>query len=153
MGSDAIELMGTGQTTAHRSGLAKAGKEPGNRAPQSILVVEDDDDVRELVADILEEENFRVFLAANAHAALQILKREPGIDLLFTDILMPGGINGSELAQAAMTLRPELKVLLASGYIGPELLRPVSLLSETTFIRKPYRPRDLVQRIRALLAG
>ena len=87
---------------------------PGN-SPKSILVVEDDQVVRMLTVEVLEELGYRVFEAEDAPQALAILERDQPLDLLMTDISLPG-ISGRQLMTLARRLRPQLPVLFASGY-------------------------------------
>ncbi|HZS82358.1 MAG TPA: response regulator [Stellaceae bacterium] len=117
----------------------------------TILVVEDDDDIRDMVAEILEDYGYRVLCAQNADAALAILRRDRDIDLMFTDIIMPGHLNGVDLAQAALDIQPHLKLLFASGYASQAVLAPLQDRLSSAFISKPYRPRELAARIAALL--
>src|SRR6185437_7121127 len=112
--------------------------------PATILAVEDDADIREFIVEMLEESGYRVLVAPHADAALTILRRERDIDLLFTDIIMPGRLNGVDLAQAALGIRPHLKLLFASGYASPAVLEPLQDRFDHTFISKPYRPRELL---------
>jgi CheY-like chemotaxis protein len=137
-----------------RSGPAlcdAAGRRRGPAGDIAVLVVEDDPDVRELAVDILIDYGFTVLSAANAREALAILDRDRDIDLLFTDIVMPG-MNGVELAAAALRRDPGLKVLLASGYCDPSVLAPLSVELDSAFIGKPYRPHEIAARIRRLFA-
>ena len=85
-------------------------------AAATILVVEDDPDVREMIVGILSDLGYQTLVAANGPEALAILNRDRSVDLLFTDIVMPAGMSGTELAREASRLRPDLKVLLSSGY-------------------------------------
>jgi CheY-like chemotaxis protein len=117
----------------------------------SILVVEDDPDVRDLAVEILKMNGYTVYSAANGAEALGVLRRERDIGLMFTDIIMPGGMNGTQLAQAAMRVRPSLKILFASGYADSSILDPLMLGQGTSFVQKPYRPRDIAARVRTLL--
>jgi CheY-like chemotaxis protein len=117
----------------------------------SILVVEDDPDVRELAVEILEMDGYTVLSAANGAEALGLLRRERDIGLLFTDIVMPGGMNGAQLAEAALREQPALKILFVSGYADRSILDPLVLGHGTSFMQKPYRPRDIAARVRALL--
>jgi CheY-like chemotaxis protein len=118
---------------------------------QTILVVEDDEDVRDLVIELLTELGYEVLTAANGPAALGILRRTADIDLLFTDLVMPGGVSGTELADMATRLRPELKILLTSGYVGHPLMANRPVAETDVFIKKPYRPGMLARKIRGLL--
>jgi CheY-like chemotaxis protein len=119
---------------------------------RTILVVEDDDDVRMLVIEMLCDLGYTVLTASDGPSALDILRQSGRIDLLFTDLVMPGGLSGTELADAAMAMRPTLKVLLTSGYIGHPLLGARPLASTDAFIAKPYRPAKLAQKIRGILS-
>ena len=106
---------------------------------ETILVVEDDDMVRSYVEKELKELGYRVIAARNGPEALEIL-REPGeIDLLFTDVVMPGGMFGPELAKQAAQLRPGLKVLFTSGYTEDPVQPLDGLDGEARILNKPYR--------------
>ncbi len=109
----------------------------------AILLVEDDPEVREIATEALEGSGYQVFAAEDAHQALSILQRGVPIDALFTDVVMPHGVDGVELANQARALRPDLPVLLASGY-ARETLRTLDAAHEDTpFIAKPYRMAEL----------
>ncbi len=123
--------------------------EPG--ATYSILVVEDEDDVREVVSVSLRDQGFEVLSVPNAEVALQILMERIKFDLLFTDIVMPGEIDGFELADRAKRLLPELKVLYATGFAHVSR-RPVEKL-HGKLIQKPYRPDQLASEVRQALEG
>jgi len=117
----------------------------------TVLVVEDDPDVRNITASRLAEFGHRVLEAENAKAALDVLGGRDAIDLLFTDIAMPGGMNGLELARRAVQLRPGIRVLFVSGYTS-------STHTENStpgeFLQKPYRQEDLGRALyRALRRG
>ncbi|WP_089175599.1 PAS domain-containing sensor histidine kinase [Bosea sp. AS-1] len=118
-------------------------------ADECILVVEDDARVRRVVVARLEEEGYRVIQAANAKEALSLVAAHPEIRLLFTDIIMPGGMFGDELAREARLLRPSLKVLFTSGYAEPSLAGRE--LGEGSWLKKPYTARELASRLRGLL--
>jgi PAS domain S-box-containing protein len=116
---------------------------------RAILVVEDDSDVRSVTVARLEEIGYRVYEADGAAAALKILSGELQIDLLFTDVVMPGGMNGIDLARRALELRPALKVLFASGYASTFHTTgnvPGDLL------QKPYRDEDLRRALNRMFA-
>ena len=120
---------------------------------ETILVVEDNDLVRSYVENELKELGYRVIAARNAPEALAIL-REPGeIDLLFTDVVMPGGMFGPELAKQAAKLRPGLEVLFTSGYTEHPLQPPDGLDGEARILNKPYRRTDLALMLRTVLKG
>jgi CheY-like chemotaxis protein len=127
-------------------------RQPDDRKRQvTILVVEDDADIRELVEETLFGRGYHVLSAPDGMTALAILRQEPQIDLLFTDIVMPGGLNGAQLADAAVHINPRIKVLLASGYTNPSALGAIRLRHSRMFIPKPYRPRQLAAHISTLL--
>jgi CheY-like chemotaxis protein len=104
-----------------------------------------------LIAEMLDGCPYRVLSAANADEGLRILNSNCSVDLLFTDIIMPGRLNGVDLAQEALRNRPHLKLLLASGYASEAVLAPLRDQMCLAFIKKPYRPCELTQRIAALL--
>jgi signal transduction histidine kinase len=118
---------------------------------ETILAVEDDDMVRSYVEKELAELGYRVITARNGPAALEILRGPEEIHLLFTDVVMPGGMFGPELARQALLLRPTLKVLFTSGYSE----QPVQPLdgSEAKILNKPYRRSDLASMLRLMLKG
>ncbi len=118
----------------------------------TILVVEDDPDVREMIVGILSDLGYQTLVAADGPEALAILNRDRSVDLLFTDIVMPAGMSGAELARQASRLRPDLKVLLSSGYTR-EAHQKRSARFEFPFIAKPYRPTALEQKLEEVLAG
>jgi PAS domain S-box-containing protein len=116
---------------------------------ECVLVVEDDARVRRVVVARLQEEGYRVIQAADGKEALSRIAAHPDIRLLFTDIVMPGGMFGDELAREARILRPDLKVLFTSGYAEPSLVGRE--LVEGTWLKKPYRAQELATRLRELL--
>lgn len=130
-----------------RDGEADAATAP--RGHECILVVEDDARVRRVAVARLEDEGYRVIEAGNGAQALAALAQHPEIELLFTDIVMPGGLLGDELAKEARALRPDLKVLFTSGYAEPGLAGRE--LDEGSWLKKPYTARELATRLRLLL--
>ncbi|AMN47977.1 hypothetical protein ACG33_12890 [Steroidobacter denitrificans] len=119
---------------------------------ETILVVEDDADLRETAATALGQLGYRTLTAANAAAALRILSREDEIiDLLFTDVMMPGGMLGPALAKRARELRPKIGVLFTTGYAENAVLAGTVELISADIIIKPYRNEDLAMRIRHVL--
>jgi PAS domain S-box-containing protein len=115
----------------------------------TILVVDDDSDVREMTVEMLADLGYRVLVATNGPEALAILRRDEVVDLLFSDVVMPAGMSGVDLARAARRLRPDLRVLLSSGHPGDT--RAQLIQREFPFIAKPYRPSTLGGRIAGLL--
>jgi len=118
----------------------------------TVLVVEDDDGIRDVTAEVLGDAGLAILTAPNGPAALEILRRPARVDLLFSDVVMPGGSNGVDLARAARTLRPGLAVLLTSGYGGPALSR-YGAEGEYEVLAKPYTRAVLLERIGHILAG
>jgi PAS domain S-box-containing protein len=119
--------------------------------PATILVVEDDADVRAVAVGILRGLSYRVLEAPDGPSALQILRQTVSIDLLFTDVVMPGGISGPQLAKRAQAERPQLKVLFATGYSDAAITRGGRDALGGDVVAKPYRRADLAPRIRRLL--
>ena len=99
----------------------------------------------------LADLGYRVEIANDGEAALQRIEAGMHIDLLFTDVVMPG-MNGKELAKRAQQLRPDLKVLFTSGFPGTSLTG-VDLEPDDALLSKPYRKRDLAQKIREVLGA
>ena len=117
----------------------------------TILLVEDDAPVLALTTEMLIDLGFRVITASDAHGALEIVRRGEPIDLIFTDIVMPGGKTGVQLAKEARQLRPSVKVLLTSGYTGEALFRHQPDDLDLPIIPKPFRQTDLSDSIRKAL--
>jgi HAMP domain-containing protein/CheY-like chemotaxis protein len=119
----------------------------------TVLVVEDDATVLALVIEMLSDLGFRVITASDAHGALEIIRRGEPIDLIFSDIVMPGGKTGVELAVEARDFLPDVKILLTSGYPGEALAHHHSKQSEWPIISKPFRQTELAGRLQQLLGG
>jgi PAS domain S-box-containing protein len=118
---------------------------------EAVLVVEDDPFVRSYAIMSLESLGYRVTAAVDGNDALQKLGSDVQIDILFTDIVMPGGINGWELADRARQVRPGLKVLLTSGYALETLMAHGRLRDGSVILAKPYRKAELAGRLRDVL--
>ena len=118
---------------------------------ETILVVEDDEMVRDSVADQLTALNYHVITATNGPEALDILAADGAIDLLFTDVIMPGGLNGSQLADLAKSERPDIKVLFTSGYTERAAVFTEKLPDGSELLSKPYRNEELARRVRNIL--
>ena len=118
---------------------------------ERVLVVEDNDEVRHAVVDMLTGWGYRVVAAENPDVAAAILERDSGFDLLFTDVVMPGSISAIELAALAQRRRPDIAVLLTSGYARD--LIPVEDRPDYPMIAKPYRGEELMARLRSVLAA
>jgi PAS domain S-box-containing protein len=117
---------------------------------EKILVVEDDPRVRRVAISRLTDFGYQVVEAANGKEALEQLERHDNIALLFTDIVMPGGITGDELAQRVREERPNMKVLFTSGYAEPAIAGR-ELAQSGSWLKKPYTARELATRLRQLL--
>ena len=117
---------------------------------ETVLVVEDNDLVLELVVEMMTDLGYCVLTAMDARSALGIIDHDERIQLLFTDVMMPDHMNGIDLARAARRRRPQLKVLLTSGYAGFD---PGGSHAATEFplLAKPYRRAELAKRVRATL--
>jgi CheY-like chemotaxis protein len=112
----------------------------------TILVVEDDDDVRDVAVLGLDDAGYRVLVAADGDLALAMLASDERIDLMFSDVVMPGVLNGFALARRAVALRPSLKVLLTTGYAN-QIAANEALVARGELIPKPYRLGDLIDHI------
>lgn len=119
---------------------------------QRILLVEDSDVVRMLTVEVLEELDYSVIEASEAQQALQILHSDEHIDLLMTDIGLPG-MNGQELAIAARQLRPDLKVLFASGYAESVEIDKNEPSTRTDIIGKPFSLDALRDKVQGMLGN
>jgi signal transduction histidine kinase len=120
---------------------------------EMILVVEDDEDVLAVTAESLRELGYQVVTAADAARALEILRGDQPIDLLFSDVIIPGGTNGAQLAVTAQHVRPELKVLLTSGYAATALSLEHGLPDNLNVVGKPYKRDELAKKLRLAISG
>lgn len=118
---------------------------------ETILVVEDDDAVRQHVTAQLQGLGYQVLEAATGAEAMDVLDQSPAVDLLFTDVVMPGGMGGRDLADAARKLRPSLKVLFTSGYTENSIVHHGRLDPGVKLLSKPYRREKLAVKIREAL--
>jgi signal transduction histidine kinase len=116
----------------------------------TVLLVEDNEDVRSATAGVLSSLGYRVIVASHGKRAIELLRRRGSIDLLLTDLVMPGGMSGVEVAREARRLRSGLPVLLMSGYSPPDLGELGGELN-CAFIHKPFRPAELGKAISDLL--
>ncbi len=119
---------------------------------ETILVVEDDDMVRAYVENELRVLGYNVITRSNGPAALELLRQPGDIDLLFTDVVMPGGMFGPELARQATQLRPGLKVLFTSGYTQTPVKMPDGV-GDARILTKPFRRKDLAAMLRSALSA
>lgn len=125
---------------------ATASDIEGHREPRGageiVLVVEDDPRLRRITSDRIIDLGYRVLTASDGAMALQVLDQEPDIRLLFSDIVMPGGIFGPDLAKRARERNPALCIVLTTGYAA-ELLDETGDSLDMRILRKPYRKAEL----------
>jgi CheY-like chemotaxis protein len=126
---------------------------PEAASEETILVIEDDDDVRAYSVETLRELGYRVVEAPDGPSALRMLKRQPRLDLLFTDVVLPGGMTGAEVANHARAIRPELKVLFTTGYARNAIVHHGRLDKGVHLITKPFSYADLAAKVRDVLDG
>lgn len=129
--------------------------EPGQttlqRGHETILVVDDESDLRDLVVEMLESMGYRVLAATNGAEALQRLDEDRSVALMISDVIMPGGMNGFELSKRALKMRPDLKILLASGFADQSSSNDDSGSTRPSLLMKPFSDIELSNRIRELL--
>ena len=147
----AVRLFFPRVATRRTSAAPSAGQQAKPTGSETILMVEDDDMVRSYVESELKALGYRVIVTRNGPAALAILRGPEKIHLLFTDIVMPGGMFGTELAKEAARLRPDVKILLTSGHTE----HPVEAIDgggrTVRILNKPYRRHDLAAMLRSAL--
>jgi CheY-like chemotaxis protein len=137
-------------TEHHPRGDGSAPQAPAGerRGRQRILVVEDNDDVRELAESVLGLAGYEVLAASSGEHALALLEQQESVDLLFTDVIMPGGMNGLQLVERVREKWPQLPVLLTTGYMSELANEGQPALD---ILAKPYKHSDLLERVRAAL--
>jgi CheY-like chemotaxis protein len=118
---------------------------------ETVLVLEDDDDVRTYSAEILRELGYRVLEAHDGPAALRVLDQQARVDLLFTDVVLPGGMTGAQVAAQARALRPKLRVLFTTGYARNAIIHHGRLDKGVQLITKPFSFTDLAAKVRDVL--
>ncbi len=115
------------------------------------LVVDDEAPVRFLIAEILADMGVHVIEADSGHAALKIIETNHHLDLLITDVGLPGGMNGRQLADATIVLRPELKVLFITGYAENAVMRNGQLPAGMHVLTKPFSVNDFEVKLKGIL--
>lgn len=118
---------------------------------RKVLLVDDDEDARPEAADMLTGLGYEVAVASSGAEALDLLARVADIDVLFTDVIMPGGMDGGELAERARQLLPGIRTLFTSGYFEGALVNKGSIAANTHFLVKPYRRKDLARMMNQVL--
>jgi len=137
----AAELVESPAATAHRA------------SPRgTILVVEDEDDVRSFTSEVLRDLGYGVLEAADGATALRLLRQDPNVVLLFTDVGLPGGMNGRQLAEEASRLRPDLKVIYTTGYARNAIVHHGRLDPGVELIAKPFTQASLAGKINRVLS-
>lgn len=141
---------------ARETATAAIGAAPGEAQAyhaqgETVLVVEDDARVRRVATTRLRDLGYRVLEADNGPGALEIVGQADRIDLVFTDVVMPGGMNGLQLAQALRAARPDIRILFTSGYAEPDIIAETPTES-THWLKKPYAAMDLARKLREILA-
>jgi signal transduction histidine kinase len=140
-----------GAAAAPLPGPAAAGRR--REGAPTVLLVEDEDLIRSLAEQILDDAGYRVLPASNASEAIEIAERnDERIELLLTDVVMPGS-SGSDLAQRLLRQHPEMKVLYMSGYSDSLIFRYGVLQERSAFLQKPFSPEGLERKVRELLAS
>ncbi|KAB2943496.1 MAG: PAS domain S-box protein [Hyphomicrobium sp.] len=139
----------------HGAQQSRLGGDTPVRAPcaddELVLVVEDNPELRALTLDRLKCLGYRVIEADGGPAALAILEAGEPIDLIFSDVIMPGGITGNELAAAARERNPAIKILLTSGYDAELAVEADTMADDLKVLRKPYKQADLARALRDIL--
>jgi len=144
-----LPRVGAGQSVADMPETDEAAP----RGHETILIAEDDPFVRSSVIQRVEALGYRVVAAVHGKEALQRLRDDPRIDMLFTDIIMPGGMSGWDLAEQARSIRPGLPVLFTSGYALETLVEQGRAQAQAVVLTKPYRKAELAQRLRDAFAA
>ncbi len=139
----------TGPTLTRVEPVPRVGDQPGH----SILIVDDEPTVRLLLADLLGELGYSLLEAADSAAGLTLLRSSARIDLLITDVGLPGGMNGRQMADAGRELRPGLRTLFITGYAENAAMAGASLGAGMAVLTKPFTVEQLTTRVRELLAS
>ncbi len=116
-----------------------------------ILVVEDDEDLRRIPVSVLRDQGYEVVEAENGEEAIKVLSQDTVINMLFSDVILPGGMNGVEIAEQAVQLQPNIKVLYASGYAQSAIMHDGKLVAGVNLLNKPYSRVALLEKVQAML--
>ena len=133
--------------------LGALRQQPVQGGSERILVVEDDEGVRAAVVDMLTDLGYRVLKAENAEAALKLFEDGAKLDLIFTDVVMPGAVSTREMARRAQELQPGIKILYTSGYTQNAIVHNGRLDDDAFLLSKPYRKDELARKLRSVFAG
>jgi two-component system NtrC family sensor kinase len=126
---------------------------PATGGSETVLVVEDDPQVNMLATEALQEHGFRVLSASDGPAALQLIENAPPIDLLVTDVVLPNGMNGRQLADEVRRRRPGIRVLYVTGYTRNAIIHHGRLDPDIDLLTKPFTAEALTRKIRSILDG
>jgi CheY-like chemotaxis protein len=126
---------------------------PHAEANETVLLVDDEATIRMVVTDVLNELGYSVIEASDSASGLRILQSEVRIDLLITDVGLPGGLNGRQMADAARDKRPALKVLFITGYAENAVIGSGRLHPGMHVLAKPFAMDQLASRIKSIIAG
>ena len=126
---------------------------PSEGYSETVLIVDDEESIRLLVADVLGEAGFKVLQAGDGQEGLKLLQSDVRIDLLISDVGLPGGLNGRQMADAARATRPGLKVLFITGYAENAVVGAGLLAPSMSIITKPFSMTSLAHRVRELIDG
>jgi PAS domain S-box-containing protein len=130
-----------------------AAEAAGAGAGETVLLIEDEDIVREVIREVLSEAGYRVLCAGDGPAGLNLLQSGGRIDLLVTDVGLPGGMNGRQVADAGRSLKPHLKVLFITGYAENAAVGNGAMEHGMEVLTKPFEISELVSRVRDMLDG
>ncbi len=136
---------------ATRTTMAPAS--PLGSGTETVLVVEDEDEVRAFTADMLRKLGYRILTARDASQAQLVLDQEPAVDILLTDVGLPGGVNGRQLADDVRRRRPTLKIMFMTAYARNAIVHHGRLDPGVELILKPFTQRDAAAKIRSVLDG
>jgi two-component system cell cycle sensor histidine kinase/response regulator CckA len=127
---------------------------PMSETPKTILVVDDEDSIRNLAALVLENDGYQVLKAQHSDEALLLLDsyKEP-VHLLLTDVKMDPFLTGCELAKCIRLLRPDIGVLYISGFPNNPMVQQEVMETRAAFLAKPFSPRDLLEKVRSALVS
>jgi CheY-like chemotaxis protein len=127
------------------------GKNAHQTAGERILLVEDDDLVRSYVENKLTDMGYIIIAVRNGREAVEMLRTRSDFDLLFTDVVMPGGMSGMDLADEAQRLYPELPILFTSGFTENAAIHSRRIVPGTLILNKPYTGEELAAKIRGAI--
>ena len=123
------------------------------RGNETVLIVDDEQDLLGIAKNVLESLGYTTIVASSADEAQEILKINDAIDVVFSDVVMPGSMNGFDLADAITTTKPDIKILLTSGYTGDIKQSPSVEKWSKNLLNKPYRNQQLAESLRQALDG